>query len=137
MKKLLMILIVALIFFISCESNVINSSSNKAVISEYSNSDCLGSPYMATGEEKAETLVCEVVDKKINVTDKNAVFNCCAEIKCELKQTGNTIEIIEKDISNRACDCGCLFDVKCTISNLGKGTYTIKIGELQKEVTVN
>jgi hypothetical protein len=66
----------------------------------------------------------------VRVIHANARYNCCADIKMEVKKTSYGFDILEKD-EGFSCDCICDFDVTCLIYGLSDGSYLIKVFDVE------
>ncbi len=66
----------------------------------------------------------------IRVVHVNAHYNCCADIKMEVKKTGYGFDLFEKD-EGFECDCTCDSDVTTFIYGLSAGTYLVKVFNLE------
>ena len=66
----------------------------------------------------------------IRVIHANVRYNCCADVRMEVKRTSSGFDLYEKD-EGFSCDCICDFDVTCFIYGLVDGTYLIKVFDLE------
>jgi hypothetical protein len=67
-------------------------------------------------------------DGLLMIRHVNAGFNCCPEIKAFVNVRGDTVFVIEREISG-LCDCICLFDLDYQIVGLEAGVYRVKVAE--------
>jgi hypothetical protein len=66
----------------------------------------------------------------VKVIHANARYNCCSDIKMEVKKTSYGFDLLEKD-KGSSCDCICDFDLTCFIYCLPDGTYLIKVFDVE------
>ena len=132
MKRYIKIFFEALIilsfFILSCSKGIPYEETQ--LISQSSSDDCVGSPYDKTIDAKSDSVEVEITVEgfTINITHKNAIFNCCIDsIKTEFTEEGDTLELCEVGFWTNGCYCTCPFEVHSTIGVSAPGVYLIEI----------
>lgn len=81
------------------------------------------------------------LEQIIEIEHLDAYYNCCADIKMEVKETGSRFDVFEKDEGD-SCDCMCNTDITGFICSLSCGTYLVRLFDIkgnligQREVTI-
>jgi len=55
-----------------------------------------------------------------------AFYDCCSKIEVEVVKTANGFDLYDHNVSDRSCDCLCIFDITTLIFDLRPGTYFIR-----------
>lgn len=132
MQKYIKIFLVTLLilFFInfSCSEESLENQSpyeETQLIGYFSSDSCL-SHFRQYGDS-AEVEI-EVDSFDINITHKNATFNCCLDsIKVEFTQSENTLILTEVEFLTTPCYCECPYEVNSTIGVAKPGAYLVEI----------
>jgi hypothetical protein len=70
----------------------------------------------------------EVDEFDINITHRNAMFNCCLDsIRSEFARNGDTLKLTEVEYLTGGCYCTCPYEISATIGVCEPGTYLIEI----------
>ena len=92
-------------------------------ISRFSFSGCK-SDSVARVDSLAECVEWVTQTGGLRLRHTNAMFNCCLDsLYATISLSGDTVLIIEHEVSPMPCDCLCLNDVDMLIADLTPGTY--------------
>jgi len=127
-NKIIPFLLLSLVW-ISCGKEGAVTKSNPSFYTSSSNSHCkegLGKINDSWGNGK---LILSAFNDTIRIFHSNAYYNCCSEVKMEVKKTGLGFDVFEKDYGD-TCRCMCNIDITAFIYNLNPGTYLIRLFDI-------
>ncbi len=128
--KFLSILMLALIAAIICNcKNDYPTQSLPPFSAESIHSECKDGTQRLEKILGSGSIVLSTFNDTIRVLHANAHYNCCADIKTEVEKTNYGFDVREKD-EGFDCRCTCDFDVTTFIYGLTKGTYLVKIYDI-------
>jgi hypothetical protein len=126
MKNIVIPFVLLFLVLISCGKEEKPTKSNNSFLVSSLNSHCkegLGKINDSWGNGK---LILSAFNDTIRVLHSNAYYNCCSQVKMEVKKTGLGFDVYEKDYGD-TCRCMCNFDITAYIYNLKAGTYLIRL----------
>lgn len=136
---LIILLIIHLVFTISCNNNS-NNNSNSIESKIIAHTECKNSNKSRIETSNNDTITS--IEYNYNQTNNelilkhtNTAFNCCVtELYSNTTTEGNLIVIKELEKSEN-CKCLCLYDINIKLTNIKKDKHIIQIDELYDDKT--
>jgi hypothetical protein len=129
MKCKLIPFFILFLVWISCGKEEKPTKSNASFLVSSIDSHCkegLGKINSSWGNGK---LILSAFNDTIRILHSNAYYNCCSDVKMEVRKTDLGFDAYEKDCGD-TCRCMCNFDIVAYIYNLKAGTYLVRLYDI-------
>jgi hypothetical protein len=128
-KKIAILLVLLFFVLISCGQEEKPTKSDSSFLVSSLDSHCkegVGKVNASWGNGK---LILSAFNDTIRVLHSNAYYNCCSDVRMEVKKTGLGFDVYEKDYGD-TCRCMCNFDLITFVYNLNAGTYLMRLFDI-------